>query len=457
MPPLDTDPEPAARVFPLELSESASELELRRTLANAGLPVDITTLARLTAAARPPFRVSLYQFTEAGGSTNTVRWLEHGRAWVLPSITATGLDSVPLSFIALSTEAKLPVGPWSADPSQFPVLYRAFARSTDYLQARARWSAENPARWLNETRASSALFAWTVAAENTSIPPVVKRYLTGLPGAHDAACEARVAAAHARGSRDLADFSCGDADDLARSLDELDFQELRLSRWFGAFTESRARFAPGPGPSRSPIVVATDLDLQDCLPASGVPVGVGPGPVTPWSAPPAVQNNLPLDQGEPVYHSDGSCNVSVLTSDSQESCSGDSSASDSSAESCSGDSSASDSSAESCSGDSSASDSSAESCSGDSSSSDSTASDACSGDSQTSDDSSGCGKSEYDGDTCSGSSKSGAASEPRAQASAELRHSAPGSRKRPVPVRLSLLTLLAAGLALPLRRVRAWR
>jgi hypothetical protein len=101
-------------------------------------------------------------------------------------------------------------------------------------------------------------------------------------------------------------------------------------------------------------------------------------------------------------------------------------------------------------GDSSGSDS----CSGDSS--DDSSDDSCTGNSDSSSDSGGCSKNDgYDGDTCTGNSHSSA--QPTRSSSAALRSDGAPHGQRPRRVHLSLLTLLAAALALPLRRSRALR
>ena len=237
---------------------------------------------------------------------------------------------------------------------------------------------------------------------------------------------------------------CEGADDLALSLTQLGFREPRLSRLFGTLpgagagatvhVESRA--------PRDPRIEATDFDASDCPVTEPVPGGMSTPPPVFTPVEPAPSGNEPgpyyePTAGDPVYlANDSSCNVVFVSDDS---CSGDTSAPPpSSSDSCSGDTTTEDSS-DSCSGDSS-SDDGPESCSGDTSSSD--GDDSCSGDSDSgSDDSSGCGKSEYDGDTCSGDTKGEA-------------HAALGPSK-PRRVRLSLVTLLLAAFALPLRR-RTW-
>jgi len=205
--------------------------------------------------------------------------------------------------------------------------------------------------------------------------------------------------------------------------------DLRLSRFFGSVSADDRTFRVAPSAPRSPLVHATDFDLSGCPPEMSLP-STPPNDTPDFRSPPPVSTAPTVVRGPddpyygapPVSRGEGSGTVIVFDSGSNDSCSGDSSSGESSGDSCSGDSSSED-------------DSGPDSCSGDSSDS---SSDGCSGDSDSGSDSSGCGKSEYDGDTCSGN------------ASVE-------ARPRPRQVRLSLLTLLAAALALPLRRLRSSR
>jgi hypothetical protein len=241
---------------------------------------------------------------------------------------------------------------------------------------------------------------------------------------------------------------------LARSSDALDFETPRLTRLYGSTSALGAHFRVLAGVARLPRLVATDFDAEGCPPVSiGAPITTGGEASVP--APSPVEGGETgggeyYGEPQPVYQSDGSCNVTLFA----DSCSGDSSTDSSADDSCSGDTSRTDSSSDSCSGD--ASDDSSDSCSGDSSSGD-TSSDSCSGDADSGNDDSGCGKSEYDGDTCSGSSSSSGADRAERSSSAALNVQKREPRHRPRPVRLSLLTLLAAALALPLRRRAASR
>ena len=421
-------PEPR-RIPAFETSRAGSELELRRLLADAGLPVEIDRLAKFTSAARAPFQVVIYDVTGAGGSTQALRLAEHGHAGELPAIVLSSARTVPLSLIALAKEGVLPLLQESADPSEFPVAYRAFDSSSDYLAARAGWLAQNPTRWLNEVQVSAALFSETVLLASAPIAPVVSRYFEALSGTKMASCETQILAAHASASLNVADFVCDGADDLARSVSELGSADLRLSRFFGSVSADDRTFRVAPSAPRSPLVHATDFDLSGCPPEMSLPSNP-PNDTPDFRSPPPVSTAPTVVRGPddpyygapPVSRGEGSGTVIVFDSGSNDSCSGDSSSGESSGDSCSGDSSSED-------------DSGPDSCSGDSSDS---SSDGCSGDSDSGSDSSGCGKSEYDGDTCSGN------------ASVE-------ARPRPRQVRLSLLTLLAAALALPLRRLRSSR
>ncbi|HEY0464716.1 MAG TPA: hypothetical protein VGC79_10925 [Polyangiaceae bacterium] len=464
-------PEPQ-RVAVLEVSSVGSEVELRRRLADAGLPLEVTRVAQFTTQVEPPFRVAIYDVPELGGSTEALRLVDAGHPTQLPRIVISGAESLPLSLIALAKEGVRPLEQASADPSEFPVAYRALDADSDYLSARKGWLAQNPTRWLNEAQASAGLFAANVLSEGGQIESVVSRYFAALPGA--AACAAQIRAARARASMNAADFACENADDLSRSLTEVGFAELRLSRLFGTVSLDGGSFQVAPSVARSPLLVATDFDTSGCpiltppaTPSEGSDSRTPPRVSVPPSevSTPDDPHDGPTEAASTGTYSEGSCSVFIADSGSNDSCSGDSSASDSSSDSCSGDSSASDSSSDSCSGDSSASDSSSDSCSGDSSSDDSgpdscsgdtsdSSSDSCSGDSDSGSDSSGCGKSEYDGDTCSGNSSSASGARPK---SAGLRSARASAHPRPRQVRLSLLTLLAAALALPLRRLRASR
>ncbi|MET0795654.1 MAG: hypothetical protein ABW061_29320 [Polyangiaceae bacterium] len=443
-------PEPA--VSSAERVQTAdSELALRRALEDAGLHVDPEQIARFTHGVEAPFRVALYNLPESGGDTAALRLREHGNATTTPRIELVGRNAVPISLIALANAAVLPPTAESADPSEFPITYRAASSSSatsDYVNARGGWSLAHPERWLVEAQNSASLFAWTVFPARAELAPVASRYFQGLAGA----CAARSQTAHAQGSQRAADYQCGDYDDLAQVATELGFGQLRVSRLFGSLTADAIALRVVASEARSPLVDATDVDLQNC---SAATVGTPPGLSTPEPRPPIVVSDPgpgagdETNLGTPIYTDEGSCNLTIVSSDS---CSGDSSSSDSS-DSCSGDSSSSDSS-DSCSGDSSSDDSGSDSCTGDSSS-DST-NDSCSGDSNSGSDSSGCGKSDgYDGDTCSGNSHSSA--QALQSSSAELRSDTTPRQHRPRRVHLSLLTLLAAALALPLRRLRSLR
>ena len=437
-------PEPPS-VPRLELASANSELELRRRLSDAALPADPDPIARFASQATPPFQIAIYDVPAFGGSTEALRLRSRAPLGELPQIGVVGADSVPLSLIALASDGVQPLSGESADPSEFPVAYRALDASTDYRAARGGWLAQNPASWLNEVRASGALFAWTVFPPSGHIEPVLSRYFGALSGAPAGSCETQVRAAHARGSQNSADFTCNGGDDLAQSLSELGFAEPRLSRFFGSARAERAVFRVAPSAPRSALLIATDVDRNGCpaqMPLPPVsqpsdPRTQPPGGNSPSVSSPPDEPDRPTPVETPAPASEGSCTVSGVDSGPNESCSGDSSSSDASDDSCSGDSSSDDSGPDSCTGDSSDS-----------------SSDSCGGDSDSSGDSSGCGKSEYDGDTCSGSSAHGSS----ARASAPGPRMSPASaRPRPRQVRLSLLTLLAAAMALPLRRLRASR
>ena len=379
-----------------------SELELRRSLSNAGIAVDSSELAAFSVDASPPFQISWFEIGSNGASSSALRVLDPGPAAVLPKIRVAGLDSVPLSLIALAREAVQPVSQDALDPSDFAVTYFAADGTSDYGPARAAWRLANADRWLLEAAGLPALFDGTFA--RVAAPDSVK-------------------------------------DDLADSVRQLGVDQIHLSRLFGSLTATGATFRISPSPRRDPLVIATDFDTTRCSPAA---ISVPPSAMAPRaSATPAGRSPAQpvVDQSSEAStvvadpgSSDGSGAAVVI--DSSDSCGSDPSApAPGSNDSCSGNSSSSDSSSsDSCSGNSSSDDSSSDSCSGDSNSN--------------SNDSSGCGsnnKSGYDGDTCTGNSATG-------KSSAALESGGPVAARRPRRVRLSLLTLLTAGLSLPLRR-----
>ena len=467
-------PEPR-RVAASEVFDVGSELELRRRLAELELPTDIERSARFASRVEPPFRVHVYDLPETDSSIDTLRLVDHGHARELPRIELSGVDSVPLSLILLARGGVQSFPEPSADPSEFPTTYRALDGSSDYLAARSGWLARNPG-WLNEVQESFALFAATTLAPSEQIDSVASRYFLRLSGAATSACQARVLAAHGRGSTNTDDFVCDGADDLSRSLAELDFGELGLSRFFGALGSDGAVFQAAPSAPRGPLLVATDFDANDCVPELSLPTGPAgtsePTTKPPGSSAPVVVNtpNEPVNGSTTGPYSGGS-STTVVVSSSNDSCSSDTRSRESSNDSCSGSSSSSDSETDSCSGDSSdSSDSETDSCSGDSSdssdsetdscSSDSSdsSSDSCSGNSESDADDSGCGNSGYDGDTCTGdTAESNSSRAKSAGLGAGSNSTSAHARPRPRPLRLSLLTWLAAALALPLRRLRAWR
>jgi hypothetical protein len=458
-----------------QVSSVASELELRRSLAAAGLDVDLGTIAQFSAGVSAPFRLVSYEVPDEGGSTAAVRLSDSGEALAVPGIVTAGRASLPLTLLTLAASAVLPATAPVSDPSEFAVRYIGASAGTDYAAARGAWLAEDQTRWLLEARASSALFAWTVIPGAGEIEPALAHYFDEAPEPGDArSCLSAVRAARARASRAIPDYDCDGADDLGRSLSELDFSDIRVTRLFGSITVAGVGLRASSDPERDSRVVATDFDSKDC--AVGVSVSPGPGGSTvpggvssPSDGSSASGSTVVSSSEESTTVSDGdSCTVTTVgdscsgdsssDSSSSDSCSGNSSSNSSSSDSCSGNSSSDSSSSDSCSGNSSSDSSSSDSCSGNSSS-DSSSSDSCSGDSSSqssSSDSSGCGKSNYDGDTCSGSSSSSASAGGQPSAALE-----PGQRPlsahRARRVRLSLWTLLALALALPLRRWKSPR
>jgi hypothetical protein len=440
---------------PSQMSSLSSEVELRRSLSDAGLAADLAPVADFSAHVAPPFRFVLYAAVEGGGSSAALRLTDSDSALAVPGIATIGRDSVPLTLLALATTAVLPASGLVSDPSDFAVSYLGATASTNYVAARAAWLSEDPTRWLLEARASTALFAWTEVSSAGEVEPIVSHYFDAAPGqSAGSACSAAAQAARAQSSHDVQDFSCGAADDLSRTLSLLDFGDVRTTRLFGSIGSAGVALQSSAEATPAASVVATDFDAKDCASsAAPAPVTVGSNAPASVSSPTGggsvSAGSVATDQGSTTVVDGNSSGVTVVT----DSCSGDSSSGDST-DSCSGDSSSSSDSTDSCSGDSSSSDS-TDSCTGDSSNSDST--DSCSGDSSSNtDDSSGCGKSNYDGDTCSGNSASSASADGKSTAALESGQSSPGSH-RPRRVHLSLFTLLAALVALPLRRTKLTR
>jgi hypothetical protein len=423
-----------------QVSNVASDVELRRGLAGAGLAVDVTRVAQFSADAAAPFRFALYDAGQSGGSTLAVRMTDPGDALELPGIAVAGRDFVPLTLLALAPTAVLPATGSVSDPSEFAVSYLGASASTDYAAARSAWLSEDPTRWLVETRACSVLFAWTVFPGAGGIEPALAQYLQTTPAKRDAqTCFAAIQAARARASQQPNDYICDGADDLARSLSELNFSDIRVTRLFGAATSSATALRTSDDPESESGLIATDFDAKDCTTSSAVLPSTGSTAPGGGVSAPSTGNG---SSGVEVSSSSEDSTTDVSDSSSSDSCTGDGSSDSESSDSCSGDSSSDSSSNDSCTGDSSSDPSSNDSCTGDSSSS-------------SSDDSSGCGKSNYDGDTCSGSSASSANADGKTSAALEA-GSAVGPR-RPRRVHLSLWTLLSAALALPLRRRGPWR
>ncbi len=442
---------------------AASELELQQALTNAGIQLDLARIDEFSADNASPYQITWFDAPAAGGASAALRWATDGSLNELPLIRIADRDSVPLSVIALAQDAVLPKAGGEVDPSEFAVTYFALSASSDYVTARANWLHDNADRWLVEAANTSALFDLTVFAGEAQIPAVASRYFSNQSGS---ACEAQVTAAHSHASHVAGHFVCEGADDLAQTLSELDFNAVRLTRLFGSSSMARA-FVVAPSAQQNPRLPATDFETKGCsAPTSAGPgssaapgngTGTGSGTSTGETSGSYTSGSesstevvTTVNQTQ-VTPDDGGCSVSIFSS-SDDSCSGDSSSSSSSSsnDSCSGDPSTdASSSSDSCSGDSSSDTSSSDdSCSGNSSSDASSSDDSCSGNSDSSsNDSSGCGsddKSGYDGDTCSGNSSS--------STSQGLSRPQSLRTRRPRHVRLSLLTLLAAGLSLPLRR-----
>ncbi len=456
-------PEPPV-IEPSSVTTVSSEVELRRALADASLVVDPSEIAAFTANVAAPYRFALFESAENVVDTAALRLELPSSALTVPGIEVASRPSVPTTVLALAATGLEPAVVNSFAPTDFAVSYSGSDAHTNYTSARAAWLAEDPSRWLVEALGSSALFDNTVIVGVGQVEPGISQYFERVLGVKAGrACFGSVLAARARGSRLDADFVCGGADDLKLTESELDFSDLRATRLFGSLGSNELALRVSSEPARDSHVVATDLDSANCKPAAASATN-GSGTVSgshgsSWVDGTYYEGSSDVDSSSDA-DADGASDVDASVDSSEdncgvtvypESCDGDSSTSTSSGDSCSGDSSSSDGSSDSCSGDSSSSDAQSDSCSGDSSSSDAQ-SDSCSGDSSSSnnDDSSGCGSSGYKGDTCSGSTESSASAD---QASSALQ--APGQKKqtqRPKKLHLSLLTLLAAGLALPLRR-----
>ncbi len=427
-----------------------SDLELQRALANAGIQVDLARIGEFSANNAGPYQITWFDAQTIGGVTAAVRWVDHDSTNQLPEIRVAGLDSVPVSLIALGKDAVSSQAGSEGDPSELAVTYFALAADSDYVTARASWQQNNADRWLLEAANTSAVFDYTVLGDDGEIPPAADQYFAAVTGKASASepCAVQVRTAHQQGSKDSADFSCNGADDLAQTLSELDFADVRLTRFFGS-TNAAPAFVVRPGTQQDPRLQATDFETKGCSAVDSAAPGGAATPGNGTGTGSAMSTGAGQSSG--TYTSGSESSTEVDTTVSQTSGASDDSGCGvgfgiDTTDSCSGDSSSSSdsSSSDSCTGDSSSDDSS-DSCSGDSSS-DSSKDDSCSGDSDSSskDDSSGCGssdKSGYDGDTCTGNSAS--------STSQGLTSPHPARSHR---VRLSLLTLLAAGLSLPLRR-----
>jgi len=279
------------------------------------------------------------------------------------------------------------------------------------------------------------------------IEPVIRRYFTSASVGSASACEQRSRAAYEHGSENIEEFRCEGADDLSRTLAEVQFAELRASRFFGRLDMAGTKFQIVASGSRSPLLFATEFDRSGC---EEIPGSVSL-PYPPSSPPPASTEPVVVAPTEPYSvptptatgaYTEGSCSGSISRFDSNDDCGGDPRSPQPNSEGCSGDPTSSESNTDGCSGDSTSGESSTDSCSGDSSS-DEPSADSCSGDSS---------DSKYDGDTCSGDSAE--SSTVRAKR-AELRESP--ARPHVRHLRMSLVTLLAAALGLPLRRRSASR
>ena len=426
-------PEPAV-IEPSQISTVSTEVDLRRSLADAGLSVDASEIAAFTANVAAPYRITWFESGERGGDTAAIRVSVTTSGLSVPGVVFAARSSVPATVLALASTGLEPSSGNAFEPTDFAVAYSGADAQTNYTSARAAWLAEDPSRWLTEARASTALFDYTVVAGVGQIEPGASQYFERALGITPGrACFGSVLAAHARGSRSDTDFECGGADDLKLAEIPLDFAEPLVTRLFGSLTSDELALRVSSQPAHDSHVVATDFDATNCTPAASGMTGVV-GVVSGGQG--ASSSSSSSSSSTDGSYANGSGSIDSSGDDSSVDSSDDNCGVTVYPDSCSGDSSSSSSSDDSCSGDSSSSDSSSDSCSGDSSSSD--------------DDSSGCGPSGSKGDTCGGSSESSASVD---QTSAGL--SAPGQSTkshRPRKLHLSLLTLCSAALAFTLRR-----
>jgi hypothetical protein len=202
----------------------------------------------------------------------------------------------------------------------------------------------------------------------------------------------------------------------------------------------------------SPLVSASEFDTRGCFSSgSSGPSHPEPGHTSdrpaPTHMPPACTVNC-----RSGYHDDDDYVSTVVIVDSGDSCGSDSSETSSSDDSCSGEATSEDD--EDCSSEDPGADSREDACSGDSSTADEDSADSCAGDtSSSSDDESSCSgdssDSSSDSEGCGGPAPDADDAEP----ACSLDNRDRDVRSRPKRKRLSVLTLFAAALALPLRRL----
>jgi hypothetical protein len=448
----------------------------------------LTRTVRISPAPSSPSAPVLLTRTGAARVPVTLWILAHGR--VSPaSSPAVRLDArllkwklggaPPLTnYQTLWESAVGPLGnDWVVDSSSHDALFRtvSFASGTESIGSVASTYFERAAGYGDglPQYAVCAANAAALEANEARVSPACARgdlsVVSDDPG--KATCSEHPAA----GEIDPQVLRCGDrTDDLALALSGLSPAKVWLTRWSSFIPAWESRLGEhiqhDAGPALSPVLVASGYDTPACAQDGGTSDGaVAPAEAAaPATDPPDAavadpsQGGYPANPGaqgaqDPAFPEDppgGATDDDVGTSDepvggvldvwvpADPGCSGDTSSS-SSADSCSGDSSSSsDSSADSCSGDSSSSsDSSGDSCSGDSSSSSSSSGDSCSGDTSSS---SGSSSNSSSGDSCSGGSSSGSSS------SSDCSISGKGKRRWPT----SAMTMLIAGVLLPLRRLR---
>lgn len=427
-----------------------------------GISFDASSNAKLEPFG--PFFAVVYEVTDAA-------WTD-GLRLAMPDLappleTAWLGSSVEVTLFTLGEGRARPNGE-QVGVDDLNVTFQLSDEKSDYAERRKMHLTQGLGeRFLTEATGSTPLFGWSVLPANQgAIEPAAKTYFSRKKVAVDAcfgavldaqastspvgracapgalgvvpggeACNESVVA----GEVSADSLRCGDADDLALAFAGFHLNQLRLTRdasVTGVDTPSPLLLSIEPGSTQSPLVSAENYDQKGCVlggtgGAGGTGSGTGWSGGSGWSGGPGYPENQYPQEPEPDTHVEVSCWGN--TDSGNDSCSGDSSDSGDEGDTCGGDSS-SDSGDDTCSGDSS-SDSGDDTCSGDSSSGDG---DTCSGDSGSS-----------GGDSCSGDSGGGDSCSSGSSGSGDCSV----ARVRRPRVKVSALTLLLIGLALPLRRV----